>query len=427
VLDAKSHHDQRTLDELLAYINQYQGNIDLLMCQMHYEPKVKETILFATVTTDILDRMNLILHSVRILAMKISIGDITNEQQRPKSTVDDVHQKNVPVRASYLIKVKTNDQVSASLSDEAIVTIKLFGILNKSSDIRLLKSIHKSKWQSGQIDLFNMELNYLGDVYAIKIWHDSEYSSWKVDWIDVIDDGANIFRFPIDRLFDRYSNEKTAHFIVQRDVGPVRRLPSKPIKTSKVYKPLGFSTYKIQVKTGKSPNKATDALIFIELKGDNGHFAGRTFAVRSNKFFIDTFLDNLCSANSAYQGTVFEPGQLDTFYVVWPNLATIHSLNVLIQSNGVNPVWFCEYIIVDDSQTQVQYKYISRDSIVLDRIERDVSCRFIVNQLFDSSNTDDRNAKKHLTVYPERTSNDRICMFVNRFVRKFCSMFRTSK
>jgi hypothetical protein len=32
--------------------------------------------------------------------------------------------------------------------------------------------------------------------------------------------------------------------------------------------------------------------------------------------------------------------------------------------------------------------------------------RFIVNQLFDGSNSDDPNLKRHLTVYPENTSKD---------------------
>ncbi len=30
--------------------------------------------------------------------------------------------------------------------------------------------------------------------------------------------------------------------------------------------------------------------------------------------------------------------------------------------------------------------------------------RFIINQLFDGSNPDDPNLKRHLTVYPENTS-----------------------
>ena len=239
---------------------------------MQYEPKVKETILFSSVTTDILDRMNLILYYVHSLAKQISSPENLNENMS-----DDINNNlsNIPSKVTYIIKIKTNDELSSSLSDETNVMIKLHGTFTKSPDIRLIQSINKQKWQSGQIDLFNIELNYLGDIYAIEIWHDNQYSSWKVDWIEIIDDAANIYHFPLNRLFDKHSNEKKTRFIVQHDVGPVNNLPSKPIKQIKPYKQIGFSTYTVQVKTGKQPNKVTDSTVFIKLNGDNGSFAGK--------------------------------------------------------------------------------------------------------------------------------------------------------
>ncbi|CAF2515834.1 unnamed protein product [Rotaria sp. Silwood2] len=367
-LDTKSNQDKRHLQELLTYINQFEGDIDLLMCQMQYEPKVKETILFSSVTNDILDRMNLILYCARRLSEKISIDDNIDEinENIEKEISNDL--LNIPIKIIYIIKIKTNNDISSSLSHDTNVKIKLYGTYNKTSDIILTESTNKNKWQSGQIDLFNIELNYLGDIYAIEIWHDNQYSSWKVDWIEIIDDAANIYRFPLNRLFDKYSNEKKIHFIIQRDIGPVNHLPSKPFKQMKPYKKIGFSTYTIQVKTGKQPNKVTDSSIFIQVKGENGSFA-----------------DNLCSANSAFKNSVFEPDQLDTFYFIWPYLAKINSLQLLIQSEGTQPLWFCEYIIIQDDQTDNQYK-------------------FIINQLFDGSNPDNRNLTRHLTVYPENTN-----------------------
>ncbi len=244
------------------------------MCQMQYEPKVKETILFSPVTTDILDRMNLILHHVRTLSNKISTQDNLDENFQEEISND---LSTIPTKVTYIIKIKTNDEISSSLSNEINVNIKLHGTYNKSPDIRLIQSINKIKWQSGQIDLFNIELNYLGDIYAIEIWHDGQYSSWKVDWIEIIDDAANIYRFPIDRIFDKYSNEKKTRFIIQLDIGPVNRLPTKPLKQLKPYKQIGFSTYTVQVKTGKKPNKVTDSSIFIQLKGENGNFSGKIY------------------------------------------------------------------------------------------------------------------------------------------------------
>jgi len=239
---------------------------------MQYEPKVKETILFSPVTTDILDRMNLILHHVRTLSNKISIQDNLDENFQEEISND---LSTIPTKVIYIIKIKTNDEISSSLSNEINVNIKLHGTYNKSPDIRLIQSINKIKWQSGQIDLFNIELNYLGDIYAIEIWHDGQYSSWKVDWIEIIDDAANVYRFPIDRIFDKYSNEKKTRFIIQLDIGPVNRLPTKPLKQLKPYKQIGFTTYTVQVKTGKQPNKVTDSSIFIQLKGENGNFSGK--------------------------------------------------------------------------------------------------------------------------------------------------------
>ncbi|CAF4848996.1 unnamed protein product, partial [Rotaria sp. Silwood1] len=367
-IDTKSNQDKRHLQELLTYINQFEGDIDLLMCQMQYEPRVKETILFSSVTNDILDRMNLILYCARTLSEKISNDDNIDEINENISKEINNDLLNIPTKITYIIKIKTNNDISSSLSNDIQVKIKLYGTYNKTSDIILTESTNKNKWQSGQIDLFNIELNYLGDIYAIEIWHDNQYSSWKVDWIEIMDDAANIYRFPLNRLFDKYSNEKKTHFIIQRDIGPVNHLPSKPFKQIKPYKKIGFSTYTIQVKTGKQPNKVTDSSIFIQLKGENGSFA-----------------DNLSSANSAFKNSVFEPDQLDTFYFIWPYLAKINSLQLLVQSDGIQPLWFCEYIIVQDDQTDNQYK-------------------FIINQLFDGSNPDNRNLIRHLTVYPENTN-----------------------
>lgn len=255
------------------------------MCQMQYEPKVKETILFTPVTTDILDRMNLILHQVRTIANQISTGDHLDENLN--EDIRENPSSNLPTKVTYVIKIKTNDQISSSLTDETNVNIKIYGTFNKSPEIRLLQSINKIKWQPGQIDLFNVELNYLGDLYAIEIWHDGQYSSWKVDWIEIIDDAANIYRFPVDRSFDKYSDEKKTRFIIQRDVGPVNRLPTKPVKQIKSYHQIGFVTYTVQVKTGKKPNKVTDSSVFIQLKGENGNFSGR-FS-KEGKFFLRLF------------------------------------------------------------------------------------------------------------------------------------------
>ncbi|CAF1168462.1 unnamed protein product [Adineta ricciae] len=368
-LDDKLQNDRRHLQELLTYINQFQGDIDLLMCQMQDEPKVKETILFSPVTTDILDRMNLSLYYVRTLAKKISTGEYLHDNFQPDNDNNIINNlQSIPNKVAYIVKIKTNDDISSSLSNDTNVFVRLHGAHTKSSDIRLLQSIHKHKWQSGQIDVFNIELNYLGEIYAMEIWHDGEYSSWKVDWIEVLDDSGNLSRFPLDRLFDKHSDEKKTRFILQRDIGPVSRLPTKSMKQSKPYKQIGFSTYTVQVKTGKQPNKATDSLIFMEIHGENGQFA-----------------DNLCSAYSAFKSSIFEPDHLDTFYLIWPHLGKLQSLHLSIQSEGQQPIWFCEYIIVEDGQTGVQYK-------------------FIVNQSFDGLNFDNLHSKKQLTVYPEEKS-----------------------
>lgn len=264
---------RRDFRELLAYVDQYQADIDLLMCQMQYEPKVKETIVFAPVTTDILDRMNLILQYVRKLAREISSNDKITEKPSKENIIEsDV--SSLPSRVFYLIKIKTNDHAGSSLSNETNVVMKLHGLMNKSTDIYLDQSINSTKWQPGQIDVFNIEMVYLGDLYAIEIGHDSEFSSWKVDWIDIIDDGGNLFRFPIGQTFDERSNEKKSRYIFQRDFGRVSQLPNKPMKRIRTYQQIGFTTYKVQVKTGKRISRATDSIITLQLKGEYGSFSG---------------------------------------------------------------------------------------------------------------------------------------------------------
>lgn len=278
-LDEKSQPDKRHMQELLTYINQFEGGVDLLMCQMQYEPRVKETIVFTPVTTDILDRMNLILHYVRTLAKKISTGDYLDKADdnanEDKEEPEPTHgSSSAPTKATYIIKIKTNEDASSSLPSETNVFAKLHGTHTKTPDVRLLQSIHKNRWQPGQIDVFNIELSYLGDVYALEIWHESPQSAWQVDWIEVVDDGANVYRFPLGRPFGKGADERKPRVVLQRDVGLVNRLPSKPGKQTRPYKQLGFTTYTVQVKTGKQPSKATDSLIFMELRGEDVSFTG---------------------------------------------------------------------------------------------------------------------------------------------------------
>ena len=77
---------------------------------------------------------------------------------------------------------------------------------------------------------------------------------------------------------------------------------------------------------------------------------------KGNLLLFGIIEDQLSSTNSAFKSSVFEPDQLDTFYLVWPYLAKINSLNLLVQPDGTHPAWFCEYIIVEDGQTGEKYK-----------------------------------------------------------------------
>ena len=155
--ESKSEQDKRYLQELMNYINQYEGDIDLLMCQMQYEPKVKETILFSPVTTDILDRMNLILHQVRTLAKQISSDDHLNDQLDEETSPE---LSTIPNKATYIIKIQTNNQSSSSLSDDANVSIKLYGTYNKSPDVRLIQSIGSKSSMMQRISIVFLSIGY---------------------------------------------------------------------------------------------------------------------------------------------------------------------------------------------------------------------------------------------------------------------------
>ena len=130
--------NKRHLQELLIYINQFEGDLDLLICQMQYEPKVKETILFSSVTIDILDRMNLILHCTRTLSKTTSQNNTNDEIIEQE--IDSDLLNNLPANVTYIIKIKTNDEISSSLSETTNVKIKLYGTYKNSTDIHLLHS-----------------------------------------------------------------------------------------------------------------------------------------------------------------------------------------------------------------------------------------------------------------------------------------------
>lgn len=85
---------------------------------------------------------------------------------------------------------------------------------------------------------------------------------------------------------------------------------------------------------------------------------------------------------------------------------------MLVQSEGTQPLWYCEYITVKDDVTENPNKYEA--TVIKPVIQMYLnSFRFMINQLFDGSNPENRNLTRHLTVYPENTGKE------NNFFSKY--------
>ncbi|CAF0757455.1 unnamed protein product [Didymodactylos carnosus] len=252
--------DKRHLNELLTYINQLEGDVGLLMCNLQYEPKVKETIIFAPVTTDILDRMNLILHYVQTLADNISTNSFMTEEKennnnktptpyrlskaalnRSTSTfLDPLHGSNHKMQATtnqtlssspllsssskifnsdgvYKVIVKTSNKMFAGT--DAYVDVQLTGANGTSSKMPLLQSeTNQDPFERDHTDTFTIDVKQdLGKIakLTLSIVGENKSDKYECEWIEINHRTTNKTYRHVDIL----SSDRTYRGNIQQNLG----------------------------------------------------------------------------------------------------------------------------------------------------------------------------------------------------------------
>ncbi|ESO92329.1 hypothetical protein LOTGIDRAFT_121069, partial [Lottia gigantea] len=214
----------------------------------------------------------------------------------------------------WRVTVTTGDDSNAATS--AQVTITIYGQKGNSGPINLGNS-GGNYFESGSVDDFEIFAPGIGEIYKIRIGHDStgSYPAWYCQEVRLTDiDTGEELVFPCRKWMD---NE-------QGDLETCREIP-----VSRKGEPrLQVVVYEATVTTGDLWNSGTDANVYMTIYGDRGDTGVRQLIPQKQ--------------NS------FKQGQSDTFQIEAVQLGRLKRIIIGHDGTGPGNGWNLERILVKD-------------------------------------------------------------------------------
>jgi len=209
--------------------------------------------------------------------------------------------------AAYRITTVTG-QLKGSGTD-ARVYISLVGNGGKLTKVRLDND--KNNFETGRIDVFNLEAMDLGDLTSVTIQHDGTGigSGWFLSYIFVSNENTKKrWMFPCNKWLDKHEDDG---------------------KTERTLTPgaAGSTIYQIKVKTGDVKDAGTDANISASIIGKKGK------------------TESLKLKNSEHTNK-FEQGQIDTFAMEGADVGAVTQVTIGHDNSGLGASWHCESVEV---------------------------------------------------------------------------------
>lgn len=251
----------------------------------------------------------------------------------------------------YEIKTYTSDKFGAGTS--ADVYVQLFGKDMQCTQQKSLstKQERSGKFKKGQVDVFVVELEDVGDLTKLRIGHDNSgmFAGWHLEKVEVRSlnsfsgKGSKLYVFPCNRWLARDEENKE----IVRDLLPekiiketIRKDGEVEKKEVKVKDKLQMKLYTVNVKTGDVFQRGTDANVFINIYGEFGNTGERKLA------HSETHIDK------------FERNHIDVFKVEAVDLGKIYRVKIWLDNKNLDPSWNLDYVeVVDIAKSNKSYMF----------------------------------------------------------------------
>ncbi|KAL0979113.1 hypothetical protein UPYG_G00180880 [Umbra pygmaea] len=219
---------------------------------------------------------------------------------------------------------------------DANVFINIYGEIGDTGERHLRTSGNINKFESGQVDVFNITAIDLGPLKKLRIRHDntSSYKSWYLDRVEIVDTKDDTtYYFPCNRwLAVDEDDGQIARELVPVDEAFMKRDEDEEgtgAATLGLEQKAMSTTLTLKIKTGEKKHAGTDANVFAILYGEKD----------------DTGIINLkaCKNNR----NKFEKGMVDEFTVEAVDLGELQKLRVGHDNSGGSPGWFLDWVEID--------------------------------------------------------------------------------
>ena len=193
---------------------------------------------------------------------------------------------------------------------DANVFCNIFGTYGDSGDRFLRKSANRNKFENGQLDEFEVKAIDLGEIYKLRIGHDSAGpgAGWFLDKVVI----NNSVEFQCNRWLDK-----------KEDDGRIVR----ELFTADQAQMLHTTSYHIAVKTGDVVRAGTDANVFIQIFGDENQT--EKLALRSPV---------------SKHKNKFERAQVDKFIHELEDIGTVERIIIGHDGKRLGSGWYCDWV-----------------------------------------------------------------------------------
>mmetsp|Transcript_22009 Transcript_22009/g.66009 ORF Transcript_22009/g.66009 Transcript_22009/m.66009 type:complete len:2411 (+) Transcript_22009:238-7470(+) len=224
-------------------------------------------------------------------------------------------------KGTWVCTTYTSDQMFASTS--ANVYIQVYGENGKSGEVHLQNKTHafNDNFKRGAVDKFQIELESIGMVYKLRVWHDNSGgimgATWALDKITLknVESGAE-YTFEYNGWLSHRDGDGEI----------VRELPATGIT---IKDPLSIKKYTLRVFTGQVKHAGTDANVYAVLFGTLGDTGPRPLR------------------KSATHRDKFEAGHEDVFTIEAVDLGSLERLQIGHDNRGLGPSWYLDRVTVE--------------------------------------------------------------------------------
>nr|XP_015208918.1 PREDICTED: oxygen-regulated protein 1 [Lepisosteus oculatus] len=229
-------------------------------------------------------------------------------------------------RGKWRVSVVTSSLPSAGTSSQ--VYIILYGLQGNSGPLFLLGR-EGDLFQSGHEDIFDINVGNIGELFKIRIGHNSSGQSpgWHCEEVRLQNlFTEEMFYLPVNRWL---SQEEEKGGEICREVPVLHHgYPVFPV-----------TLYGVSVVTGDLWNAGTGANVYINVYGENGDTGSRQLL-------------------NSKKPTTFCKGQVDTFTLEAVHLGHLEKVVIGHDGLGEGSGWFLEKVVLTDSLKDVEYTFL---------------------------------------------------------------------